>query len=208
MSQLPHRLTLSRITADETGPVNLSPLPRAFWTERGAVNINGKNLTAEHGLHTSGPVTIDFVGGDDTILICFEVAPADRALHGTPLLNETVSFDPAHSLLRLDTVTFPPGAQAYRHTHAGSGIRYLFKGTLDIHTDQGVSPMTPGSAWFEPLNTPVTAYAAKDRVSAFVRCMVIPKDYEGTSTFKLCDPEDAEKPRLQVTHRIFDAPFV
>ncbi len=109
--------------------------------------------------------------------------------------------------LRLDEVAFPVGAVAHRHTHTGSGWRYLVSGALRIEAATSATEMTVGDSWFEPANTPVRAVALQDKgVTRFVRCMVIPQDDIGRSTFHLADPLDAELPRLQVTHRHLDEP--
>ena len=108
-------------------------------------------------------------------------------------------------VLRLDEVAFPVGAVAHRHTHAGAGWRHLVSGCLRIETDHGSQVIQAGTSWFEPSNSPVRAVALQtEGETRFVRCMVIPKEYEGRSTFRLCDPKDAGLPRLQVTHRHFD----
>ncbi|MDB4213768.1 hypothetical protein N9741_02740, partial [Octadecabacter sp.] len=71
-----------------------------------------------------------------------------------------------------------------------------------------ITTMSAGDSWFEPANSPVRAVALQGSgVARFVRCMVIPLADVGRSTFKLCAPEDAHLPRLQMTHRHFDHVF-
>lgn len=107
--------------------------------------------------------------------------------------------------LRVDEVAFPVGAVAHRHTHSGSGWRHLLSGALRIETDHDVQVMEAGMSWFEPSHSPVRAVALQTTgVTRFVRCMVIPHAFVGRSTFLLCNPNDAELPRLQMTHRHFD----
>lgn len=119
--------------------------------------------------------------------------------------SEAVTPPEGRFLARIDQVSFPAGAVAYRHTHAGAGLRYLTDGALTIVTDHGRKRMTPGAAWFEPADTPVRAEASqKAALTRFVRFMVVPLSFEGRSTFALVNPEDAALPRLQSTHRFFD----
>lgn len=109
--------------------------------------------------------------------------------------------------LRLDEVAFPVGAVAHRHTHSGSGWRCLVAGSLRIEAKDHTTIMNRGDCWFEPARSPVRAVALHDSgTTRFVRCMVIPLADLGHSTFQLCAPEDADLPRLQVTHRHFDHP--
>jgi len=112
------------------------------------------------------------------------------------------------AILRIDEVCFPIGAVAYRHTHAGAGIRHLVRGALQIEVDDHTRVMTVGDSWFEAAGSPVRAVALQEQgVTSFVRAMVIPAAYEGKSTFALVDSTDAALPRLQVTHRHIDLPF-
>ncbi|MCV6824843.1 MULTISPECIES: cupin domain-containing protein [Halocynthiibacter] len=139
--------------------------------------------------------------------ICFALsanAIQGSDIHGCEKIDDVV----APFALRVDEVAFPIGAIAHRHTHAGAGWRYLVSGSLRIETEHGAEVMEPGMSWFEPADNPVRAVALqKSGDTRFVRCMVIPHSYVGRSTFNLCDPKDADLPRLQVTHRHFDHAF-
>lgn len=199
------RLALVRHVLEPAKPVRLDAGWRAWWVEAGEARFNGEGLAADSGRFTSEAVDIEVAGPAETSVLRFEITTMEQPVDPQALLAETVEFEPTDSLLRLDTVRFPPGAKAYRHVHAGAGIRYLSEGSLQIVTDHGSETMVTGQAWFEPANSPVTAHASPDGRSAFVRAMVIPKNYAGVSTFKLCDPADADRPRRQVTHRFFDA---
>lgn len=106
-------------------------------------------------------------------------------------------------LLRLDEVSFPPCAVAYRHTHPGPGFRFLRRGHLTLEGEHSFA-REPGEWWFEPANTPVHATAGEAPETRFVRCMVLPPEYFGRSTFTLCDPSDAARERHQSTHRHVD----
>jgi quercetin dioxygenase-like cupin family protein len=109
------------------------------------------------------------------------------------------------ALLRVDEVCFPVGAVAHHHTHTGAGFRYLVRGGLRVEAETHTQIMAEGDSWFEPASTPVRAVALQSAgVTSFVRCMVVPPEFEGKSTFTLVDPADGDLPRLQMTHRHID----
>lgn len=147
-----------------------------------------------------GIATLGQVAGDLSFLV------TSKALFGKGVLGcEAVCLPPDGWALRLDEVAFPVGAIAHRHTHSGSGWRHLVSGSLRIEAEHDTSVMNAGDSWFEPANSPVRAVALQDvGVTRFVRCMVIPLADVGRSTFQLCAPDDADLPRLQMTHRHFD----
>ena len=167
---------------------------------------NAANVTASW--HRAGDNQADFpagigqVGGQGTLYF----ALSDARLNEADMLGcEAVDIGDVSGVLRLDEVAFPVGSIAHRHTHTGAGWRHLVSGALRIETDHGAQIMEAGMSWFEPSDSPVRAVALQDSgVTRFVRCMVIPQEFMGRSTFQLCDPKDAELPRLQVTHRHFD----
>lgn len=115
---------------------------------------------------------------------------------------------PASAILRIDEVCFPVGAIAHRHTHAGAGIRHLVRGSLRLEADEHVQTLQTGESWFEAAHAPVRAVALQDvGVTSFLRAMIIPAKFEGKSTFTLADPDDANLPSLQMTHRHIDLPL-
>lgn len=116
-----------------------------------------------------------------------------------------ISVNTGPILVRLDEVCFPVGAVAHRHTHCGPGIRHLVRGPLRIEADNHSQIMQTGESWFEAADSPVRAVAMQTQgVSSFVRCMVLPVEWLGKSTFALMDEKDSGLPRLQVTHRHVD----
>jgi hypothetical protein len=119
-------------------------------------------------------------------------APADA------LLGAEVELDPAAEwLLRLDRVDFPPGGVAYRHTHPGPGIRYLLFGSIRIESGGEAHEYGADQQWFESGPEPVFAAASASEPSAFVRGMLLPREWEGKRTIRYVDPADEEKPKLQ-----------
>jgi quercetin dioxygenase-like cupin family protein len=114
------------------------------------------------------------------------------------VLSGEVELDPAVGwLMRCDRVDFPPGGVAYRHTHPGPGIRYLLFGSIRIESGGRVDEYGPSEAWFESGPEPVYAAASETEDSAFVRVLLLPREWEGKRTIRYVDPVDEEKPKLQ-----------
>jgi quercetin dioxygenase-like cupin family protein len=109
-------------------------------------------------------------------------------------------------LVRCDRVDFPPGGIAYTHTHPGPGIRCLLFGGIRIETGGESHEYRPFGAWFERGPDPVYAAASETEDSAFVRVMLLPREWEGKRTIRYVHPEDEEKPKLQRARVFFDVP--
>ena len=113
-------------------------------------------------------------------------------------LTVALDLDPAVDwLMRCDRVDFPPGGVAYRHTHPGPGIRCLLVGEIRIDTELHSTAYGPGHPWFESGSDPVFAAASKTEDTAFVRVLLLPREWEGKRTISYVDPADAEKPKTQ-----------
>ena len=110
-------------------------------------------------------------------------------------------------LLRCDRVDFPAGGVAYRHTHPGPGIRCLLFGSIRIESGGETHEYGPFEPWFESGPEPVFAATAEDVPSAFVRVLVLPREWEGRRTIRYVDPADDEKPKLQRATVFFDRPI-
>jgi hypothetical protein len=122
----------------------------------------------------------------------------DEAEADGALLSARVALDPfAHWVMRCDTVVFPLGGVAYRHTHPGPGIRFLLGGELEIRTHGSSSFYGPGGAWFESGPDPVEAYASSHLETSFVRALVVPAEWAGKRTIRYVDPADENRPKLQ-----------
>ena len=109
-------------------------------------------------------------------------------------------------LMRCDRVDFPPGGVAYRHTHPGPGVRRLLFGSIRIDTEGGSHTYGPGGAWFECGPAPVYAAASEAEPSAFVRVLLLPREWKGKRTIRYVDPADEDKPKLQRATVFFDRP--
>ena len=169
----------------------------AVWVKSGSLDCSGRDISQGEGIYVSGPTA---VATQPSTFVVFHISPLVAQIE--PVLSARFEWE-GHAVLRLDRVSFPPGARAYRHVHPGPGIRVLTQGTLEIRSDHDCTLMHNGDAWFEDANSPVQATAGKEP-TAFVRAMVLPPEFLGKPTLRLLDAEDHDKPRLQTNTRFFD----
>ena len=128
-----------------------------------------------------------------------DAASAD-ALLSVPLAPDRAT----QWLLRCDRVDFPPGAIAWRHVHPGRGIRCLLFGAIEIQTEGRTTAYGPLGAWFESGPEPVVAVASSEAATAFVRVMLLPREWRGRRTVRYLDPADDARPKLQQARIFFD----
>jgi quercetin dioxygenase-like cupin family protein len=121
-------------------------------------------------------------------------------------LAAPVTLDPGEWLLRCDRVDFPPGGVAYRHTHPGPGIRYLLHGSIRIESGGERHLYNPSEPWFEAGPEPVLAIASETEETAFVRAMLVPREWAGKRTIRYVDPADEDKPKRQRATVFFEEP--
>ncbi len=107
-------------------------------------------------------------------------------------------------LVRCDRVDFPPGSVAHLHTHPGPGLRVLLKGRIRIDTEGSSHEYGPFESWYETGPDPVFAAASEGEETAFVRVLVLPREWEGKRTIRYVDPADEDKPKLQRAHVYFE----
>lgn len=152
------------------------------------------DLDAESADYTTGTVRLSGPGH----MLSFELVSvaSPQAKLSAPLQLE------GPQLIRLDTVSFPPGGVAYLHVHRGPGIRVLREGEIRIETEGTTTTYGPLEAWFEAGPVPVFAAASESERTSFVRCMVLPAELQGRSSLRYVRDEDADKPKLQ-EYRIF-----
>jgi hypothetical protein len=131
-----------------------------------------------------------------------EYGAADAKLSAPVELDRDVSW-----LMRCDRIDFPPGGVAHRHTHPGPGIRYLLFGSIRIEAAGESHDYRPGEAWFENGPEPVYAAASESEDTAFVRVLLLPREWEGKRTIRYVDPADEDKPKLQRPTVFFDQPI-
>lgn len=198
-----HYIWISKVTLDPGQTTRGPDGPGAVFVLAGTCQAMGAAVSAGEGraLDTDSEVT----NPTDQ--------PAEVLIYGVTRQGpnrDTLSCEPltltdGHALLRLDEVSFPPGAIAYRHTHPGAGFRYLRRGALHLQADDHSFDTLPGAVWFEPAQSPVRATASDDHAETrFVRFMVLPVEFEGKPTINILDPKDAALPKRQSTHRHVD----
>jgi quercetin dioxygenase-like cupin family protein len=110
-------------------------------------------------------------------------------------------------LVRCDRVDFPPGGVAYAHTHPGPGIRVLLKGRIRIDANGESHEYGPFESWYESGSDPVYAAASEQEETAFVRVLLLPREWAGKRTIRYLDPADEEKPKRQRARIYFEQPL-
>jgi quercetin dioxygenase-like cupin family protein len=110
-------------------------------------------------------------------------------------------------LVRCDRVDFPPGGVAYTHTHPGPGLRVLVKGRIRIDTQGESHEYGPFDSWYETGPDPVYAAASATEETAFVRVLLLPREWAGKRTIRYVDPADEDKPKLQQARIYFEQPL-
>jgi hypothetical protein len=124
------------------------------------------------------------------------------------VLAVEVDLDPAVGwIVRCDRIDFPPGGVAHRHVHPGAGIRRLLHGELTIEAEGVGKSFGPGDAWFEGPEYPVLATASATEDTAFVRVLLLPREWEGKRTIRYLDPADEVKPKLQRATVLLEEPL-
>jgi quercetin dioxygenase-like cupin family protein len=124
-------------------------------------------------------------------------------------LAAEVELDPGVGwIVRCDRIDFPPGGIAHRHVHPGPGIRRLLHGELTIDAEGIERLIRPGDAWFEGADYPVLATASASEDTAFVRVLLLPREWEGKRTIRYLDPADEAKPKLQRATVLLEEPLV
>jgi quercetin dioxygenase-like cupin family protein len=122
------------------------------------------------------------------------------------LMARELDLPPGEYLLRCDRVDFPPGGEAFLHTHQGPGIRVLLFGSIHIETNGTEHDYAPGEAWFEAGPDPVYASTHAHEPSAFVRCMVLPRALQGSPSIRYVRDEDRDRPKSQRYTVFLDEP--
>jgi hypothetical protein len=141
--------------------------------------------------------------------VVYDVA-ADRATFGAArvdghaLVWELLERPAGEWLVRCDRVDFPAGSVAHLHTHPGPGLRVLLKGRIRIDTEGASREYGPFEWWYETGPDPVFAAASASEDTAFVRVLVLPREWEGKRTIRYVDPADDEKPKLQRAYVYFE----
>lgn len=180
------------------GVAELPPATRALYDVRAntASFSTGFELVADEA-HLS----VDLVAEGHHLSFELVDDPAPGAL-----LAKELALPPGEYLLRCDRVDFPPGGEAFLHTHQGPGIRVLLFGSIRIETQGTTHEYAPGEPWFESGPDPVHAATHPGEPSAFVRCMVLPRALQGSPSIRYVRDEDRERPKSQRYTVFLDEP--
>ena len=185
---------------------------RAIYVVHGGVMKEGDTIAQDQGFHVRGAARIT-AAETGAALWRWELAPAGAPLAkagtaSTVKLVSALNWPVADAvLMRLDSVSFPPGGCAFQHTHQGPGIRCLIEGGIRIDTHGHATSYGPGSPWFEAGPEPVFAQAAADRPSRFIRAMILPAHLKGKSSIAYVNAEDRDKPKSQQYKGYVDTPI-
>jgi quercetin dioxygenase-like cupin family protein len=174
----------------------------ALYEHPHGVETTGGNLAVYDLERNTASFGAASVPGPAFVWKLAEESEADAKLAAPVELDRATQW-----LLRCDRVDFPPGGIAYRHTHPGPGIRRLLHGSISIESGGETLVYRAGEPWFEPGPEPVLAIASESEETAFVRAMVVPREWVGKRTISYVDPADEDKPKLQRATVFFDEPI-
>ena len=137
----------------------------------------------------------------------FELEP-EAGAGRAPLAPRSSSTRREAWLMRCDRVDFPPGGVAYRHTHPGPGIRCLLaRPDPDRERRRDARATGRSSRGSRAGRSRCWRRPPRREESAFVRVMLLPREWEGRRTISYVDPADAEKPKTQRATVYFDEPI-
>jgi len=203
------------VVSNDASGVRLPALARMIFVVHGAVTIEERTFRDGEAWHGEGAVTLDPREAGATCWR-FELAPAgagDGAAVGAGVFSREKlaarldTLPKGDLILRGDSVAFPPGGCAYLHRHQGPGIRCLIEGGIRIDTHGRSTSYGPGAAWYEGGPDAVFAQAAADRLSRFIRVMILPRALIGKSSVEYLNEADKGKPRSQQYKIFADAPI-
>ena len=208
------RLYEDVLSSAENVVFTLPPLPRFIFVVHGAATIDGKAVKEGEGWQGEGAVTVK---PSEHGVTCwrFELAAGNQGsttanAPGMMTHEKLTAFletlPKGELIMRADSVGFPPGGCAYKHTHQGPGIRCLVEGGIRIDTHGRSTSYGPGGAWFESGPEPVFAQGA-DRTTRFIRVMILPRTLVGKSSIAYVNEEDKAKPKSQQYKIYVDSPI-
>jgi len=169
-----------------------------------------KRLVANQASYLAAPARLRAVGGPARLWRWQVLEPGgagerpDGPVASDILLARDIELDGSAQMLRCDRVDFPPGGIAHTHVHPGPGIRVVLFGEITIDTRGAANTYAAGEPWFERGPDPVLAPTTDREPTAFVRVMVLPRDWLGRNTIRYVKDEDAGKPKPQRYFRFAD----
>jgi len=187
---------------------------RALYAWKGAVRVSGENGRPGFEVPCGTGAALDRaavkISTDSTASVClvWEVTPQKAPPGASPEgFRELLRYDMprlpgdhpdtlGEAVLRFERVDLKPGVETPRHTHIGSGLRVLIKGTLVADIDGRIQTLNAGDAWLEKgPGEAVTGRAAAGLETAFVRLLVLPADAAGQDSFVFLEGGAADRPR-------------
>jgi hypothetical protein len=192
----------------------LPPLPRFIFVVHGSAVIGGKPVSRGQGWQGEGDVTVK-PSAQGVTCWRWELAAGNQGsttanapgmITHEKLTAFLETLPKGDLIMRADSVGFPGGGCAYRHTHQGPGIRCLIEGGIRIDTHGRSTSYGPGGAWYEAGPDPVFAQAAEDAPSRFIRVMILPRALLGQSSIQYVNEDDRAKPKSQQYKIYADAP--
>jgi quercetin dioxygenase-like cupin family protein len=208
------RLYEDVLSSAENVVFTLPPLPRFIFVVHGSATIDGKAVAAGEGWQGEGEVTVK-PSAEGITCWRWELAGGSRGsttanapgmITHEKLTAFLETLPKGELIMRADSVGFPPGGCAYKHTHQGPGIRCLIEGGIRIDTHGRSTSYGPGGAWYEAGPDPVLAQAASDKPSRFIRVMILPRDLLGKSSIQYVNEDDRAKAKSQQYKIYADAP--
>ena len=209
------RLYEDVLSSAENVEFRLAALPRFIFVVYGSASIDGKTLKEGDTWQGSDATTVK-PGADGLTIWRWELARGDQgstvACAPGMLTHEKLSayletIPKGDLLMRGDSVAFPPGGCAYKHSHQGPGIRCLIEGGIRIDTHGRSTSYGVGGAWYESGPDAVFAQSSGDKPTRFIRVMILPRELTGKSSVQYVNEEDKAKPKSQ-SYKIFaDAPI-
>lgn len=209
------RLYEDVLSSAENVEFRLAALPRFIFVVYGSASIDGKALKEGDTWQGSDATTVK-PGADGLTIWRWELARGDQgstvACAPGMLTHEKLSayletIPKGDLLMRGDSVAFPPGGCAYKHSHQGPGIRCLIEGGLRIDTHGRSTSYGVGGAWYESGPDAVFEQAALDKPTRFIRVMILPRELIGKSSIQYINEEDKAKPKSQSYKIYADAPI-
>jgi quercetin dioxygenase-like cupin family protein len=205
MSRYALRLLEDRLQA-AASPASLSAENRVIYVVDGEVAITTGRNVVSIGTNTAwygaGPGDVTCIGMSAQVwrweLVRLPVEHdgflAAEAVVSTEKLSQEIELEPeGRYLMRCDRVDFSAGQITGTHTHPGPGIRCLLFGEFRVHLQDKETLVHSGQAWFERGPDPVYAVASESEATAFVRVMILPKEFKGKRTIRLVSPQDEDK---------------
>jgi hypothetical protein len=209
------RLYEDVLSSAENVEFRLAALPRFIFVVYGSASIDGKTLKEGDTWQGSDATTVK-PGADGLTIWRWELARGDQgstvACAPGMLTHEKLSayletIPKGDLLMRGDSVAFPPGGYAYKHSHQGPGIRCLIEGGIRVDTHGRSTSYGVGGAWYESGPDAVFAQAAGDKPTRFIRVMILPRELTGKSSIQYINEEDKAKPKSQSYKIYADAPI-